>query len=103
MKQVKIQVARGENFTPNSLMYRYAKQTPGVTFEHGRFCTTFLRIDGKTYDYHHWSITAESGVGRLPLFPRFIITGVNVIDLLRCGAIPAIGFHVIGNRAAPLA
>ena len=67
MKQVKIQVARGENFTPNSLMYRYAKQTPGVTFEHGRFCTTFLRIDGKTYDYHHWSITAESGVDTVTL------------------------------------
>ena len=27
MKQIKIQVARGENFTPASLMKRYADQT----------------------------------------------------------------------------
>ena len=61
MNQIQIEVARGENFTPSGLMYRYAQQTPGVTYEHGRFFSTFLRIDGKAYDYHHWSITAENG------------------------------------------
>lgn len=73
MKQIKIQVARGENFTPNSLMKRYADQTPGVTFEHGRFFTTFLRIDGKTYDYHHWGITAENGIEIVTLFLEEVI------------------------------
>lgn len=68
MRQIKIQVALGENFTPNSLMKRYADQTPGVTFEHGRFFTAFLRIDGKTYDYHHWSITAENDVEIVTLY-----------------------------------
>ena len=67
MKQIKIQVARGENFTPASLMKRYADHTPGVTFEHGRFFTTFLRIDGKTYDYHHWCISAENDVETVTL------------------------------------
>lgn len=67
MKEIKIQIARGENFTPNSLMKRYADQTPGVTFEHGRYFSTFLRIDGKTYDYHHWSITAENDVETVTL------------------------------------
>lgn len=73
MKEIKIQVARGENFTPASLMKRYADQTPGVTFEHGRFFTTFLRIDGKTYDYHHWGITAENGVEIVTLFLEEVI------------------------------
>lgn len=73
MKLIKIQVARGENFTPAGLMKRYADQTPGVTLEHGRFFTTFLRIDGKTYDYHHWGITAKDGVEIVTLFLEEVI------------------------------
>ena len=70
MKQIKIQVARGENFTPNSLMKRYADQTPGVTFEHGRYFSTFLcfAIDGKTYDYDHWNLTTENVIEIVTLY-----------------------------------
>lgn len=61
MIQISVTVSRGENFTPASLMYRYAKHTPGVTHYNSHFGATRLIIKGKHYEYHHLSITAENG------------------------------------------
>ena len=67
MKQIKIQVARGENFTPNSLMRRYAKET-GAIFSCTFWGESELLIEGRAYTYHHWGITAENDVEIVTLF-----------------------------------
>ena len=67
MKQIKIQIARGENFTPASLMKRYADKTPGVAFTRGYFGNAQLVIEERIYQYHHWSITAENDVETVTL------------------------------------
>lgn len=61
MKEIKIKVGQGENFTPASLMQRYAKQTPGVVFSRDYWSNAELTIEGRCYHYHHWGITAEKG------------------------------------------
>lgn len=72
MKQIKIQVARGENFTPNSLMRRYAKET-GAIFSSTLWGESELLIEGRAYTYHHWGITAEKGVETVTLFLEEVI------------------------------
>ena len=67
MKQIKIQIARGENFTPASLMKRYADKTPGAVFTRGYFGNAQLVIEERIYQYHHWSITAEYDVETVTL------------------------------------
>lgn len=63
MIQFQIPVTRGENFTPASLMKRYAACTPGVEFCRSYFGNALLQmqISGKAYSYHHWSIAAVNG------------------------------------------
>ena len=61
MIQIKVTVSRGENFTPASLMKRYADQTPSAEFRRSYFGNALLQIGGKVYIYHHWSVTAENG------------------------------------------
>lgn len=61
MKRIQITVKRGENFSPASLMKRYADITPGAEFCRGRWGGALLVIAGTPYTYHHWSITAEDG------------------------------------------
>lgn len=61
MIQIKLTVSRGENFTPASLMYRYAKHTSGVTHYNSHFGNARLIIKGRHYGYHNFSITAENG------------------------------------------
>lgn len=61
MIQISVTVSRGENFTAASLMYRYAKHTPGVTYYNCRLGGARLIIKGRHYDCHHCSITAENG------------------------------------------
>lgn len=66
VKQVQIQIGGGENFTPASLMKRYADQT-GATFTRDRWGRAELVIDGQPYEYHHWSITSVEGVETVTL------------------------------------
>lgn len=68
MTQISVTVSRGENFTPASLMYRYAKHTPGVTHYNSHFGATRLIINGRHYEYHHLSITAENGADVVTLY-----------------------------------
>ena len=72
MKQIQIQVARGENFTPARLMKRYADQT-GATFTNDLWSRAELVIDGRFYQYHHWSITAHGGVEIVTLYLEEVI------------------------------
>lgn len=67
MKQIKIQVARGENFTPASLMKCYADHTVAV-FRRSFWGAAELVIEGRFYQYHHWSITAENGIETVTLY-----------------------------------
>lgn len=59
MKQIQVSVMRGANFSPSSLMYRYAAMTPGVTFFRDRYGASRLRIGDKVYGYHHWTISTD--------------------------------------------
>lgn len=70
MIQIKLTVSRGENFTPASLMKRYADQTPGVIFHRGYWGAALLAIGSRNYEYHHWSITAENGAEVVTLHCR---------------------------------
>ena len=72
MKEIKIQVSRGENFTPASLMKRYADQT-GAEFRRSFWGAAGLVIEGRFYQYHHWGITAENGVEIVTLFLEEVI------------------------------
>ena len=67
MKEIKIQVSRGENFTPASLMKRYADQT-GAEFRRSFWGAAELVIAGRFCQYHHWSITAENDVETVTLY-----------------------------------
>ena len=52
MIQIQVTVSRGENFTPASLMYRYAKHTPGVTHYNSHFesnCYSYRSTNSDTY------------------------------------------------------
>lgn len=68
MIQIPVTVSRGENFTPASLMYRYAKHTPGVTHYNSHFGNARLIIKGRHYEYHHFSITADNGSAVVTLY-----------------------------------
>ena len=72
MNQIKIQVARGENFTPASLMKRYADHT-GAEFRRSFWGAAELVIEGRFYHYHHWSITAENGIETVTLYLEEVI------------------------------
>ena len=67
MKEIKIQVARDENFTPASLMKRYADQT-GTEFRRSFWGAAELVIEGRFYQHHHWGITAENDVETVTLY-----------------------------------
>lgn len=66
MRQIKITVQHGENFTAAGLMKQYADQT-GAEFQRSCCGAAELVIDGKPYQYHHWSITAENGTETVTL------------------------------------
>ena len=66
MKQITVTVQHGENFTAAGLMKRYADQT-GAEFRRSCYGAVELVIDGKPYQYHHWSITAENGTEAVTL------------------------------------
>lgn len=68
MIQIQVTVFRGENFTPSALMKRYADHTPGAEFRRSYFENALLVIGGKSYTYHHWSITAENGAEVVTLY-----------------------------------
>ena len=71
LKEIKITVKSGENFTPNSLMLRYAAMHLGVEFEHQRYFETGLKISGDLYKYDHWKIEpGEDGTETVTLFMR---------------------------------
>lgn len=59
MKQIQITVNPGGNFTPASLMQRYAWQTPGVKFQNSVYGGAELSISGCSYCYHHWQISGD--------------------------------------------
>lgn len=67
MKQITVTVQYGENFTAAGLMKRYADQT-GAEFRRSCYGAAELVIDGKPYQYHHWSITAENGTEAVTLY-----------------------------------
>ena len=69
MKQITVTVQHGENFTAAGLMKRYADQT-GAEFRRSCYGAAGLVIDGKPYQYHHWSITAENGTEAVTLYLR---------------------------------
>lgn len=66
MKQITVTARHGENFTVAGLMKRYADQT-GAEFRRSCYGAAELVIDGKPYQYHHWSITAENGTEAVTL------------------------------------
>lgn len=68
MKEIKIELIPGGNFTPSALMRRYADKTPGVAFTRGYFGNAQLVIEERIYQYHHWGITAENGAEIVTLF-----------------------------------
>lgn len=68
MKEIKIVIDPSENCTTSGLMQRYAKQNPGVAFTRSYFSEPQLIIDGNTYRYHHWGITANNGQCVVSLF-----------------------------------
>jgi hypothetical protein len=68
MIQIKLTVSRGENFTPGSLMKRYADQTPGAIHHYGHFGAHRLALNNRDYEYHHWSVTADNGADVVTLF-----------------------------------
>lgn len=71
LKELKVAVKTGENFTPNSLMIRYAAMHMGVEFEHRQFFETGLKIDGDSYRYDHWKIEpGEDGQEIVTLYMR---------------------------------
>ena len=73
MKEIKITVDPAENFTASSLMYRYAKQTPGVKLRNTYLFETLLEIEGIPYHYHHWSVTTENGYSVVTLYLQPVI------------------------------
>lgn len=68
MKEIKINIDPSENCTPAGLMRRYANDNPGVAFTRSYFHEPQLIIDGNTYRYHHWGITANDGQCVVTLF-----------------------------------
>ena len=60
MKEIKITVRAGENFTPAQLMKRYADQTAGVEFQRSVYGNAKLSIEGSAYYYHRWKISGEA-------------------------------------------
>ena len=73
MKQIRIQTARGENFTPAGLMKRYADQT-GTEFRRSPWGIAQLVIAGQFYKYHHWSITATNDTETVTLYLEEVFT-----------------------------
>jgi hypothetical protein len=67
MKNIKITVRHGENFTAASLMKRYADQTR-AEFRRSLFGAAELIIDGEKYQYDHWSVTSENGADVVTLY-----------------------------------
>ena len=67
MKEITVTVQHGENFTAAGLMKRYADQT-GAEFRRGCYGAAELVIEGKPYQYHHGSITAENGAESVTLY-----------------------------------
>ena len=78
MTQIKLTVSRGENFTPASLMKRYADRTPGVVYYTSYWGNARLALDGIEYQYHHWSITAENGADVVTLYFEEVKTNERV-------------------------
>lgn len=71
LKELRLTVKDGENFTPNSLMVRYAALHSGVEFEHLPYFETGLKIGNDLYKYDHWKIEAgEDGTEAVTLFMR---------------------------------
>ena len=56
MKQIQLTADPAANFTPRSLMYRYAGQHPAVGFRSGPYGEAQLVLGGRAWRYHHWSI-----------------------------------------------
>lgn len=71
LKELKLSVGVFENFTPNSLMLRYAALHPGVVFEHRPYFETGLKIENNEYRYDHWKIEpGEDGQEVVTLYMR---------------------------------
>lgn len=71
LKELKVVVGSGENFTANSLMIRYAALHAGVEFEHLPYFETGLRIGNELYKYDHWKIeTGDDGTETVTLFMK---------------------------------
>ena len=67
MKEIKVSVRHGENFTAASLMKRYADQT-GTEFRRSLWGAAELIIEGEKYQYDHWSVTSENGADVVTLY-----------------------------------
>ena len=70
MTAISLTVSRGENFTPASLMKRYADRTPGVIFHYSYWGSALLAVNQRNYEYPHWGITAENGVEIVTVYLR---------------------------------
>lgn len=71
LKELKVVVGSGENFTPNSLMVRYAALHSEAEFEHLRYFETGLRIGNDLYKYDHWKIEpGENGTESVTLYMK---------------------------------
>lgn len=71
MIELKLTVKAGENFTPNSLMLRYAALHAGVELEHLQYFETGLKIGNDLYKYDHWRIEpGDEGTETVTLYMR---------------------------------
>ena len=71
LKELKLTVKTGENFTPSSLMVRYAALHAGVEFKRLPDFESALRICGDLYKYDHWNVVpGEDGLETVTLFMR---------------------------------
>lgn len=67
MKQIIVTVQRGENLTAAGLMKRYSNQI-GTEFRRSCYGAAEIVIDGKPYQYHHWSITVQNDAETVILY-----------------------------------
>ena len=55
MKTVRLLRPRDENWTPASLLLRYAKEHANAGYKYGMYGKIYLRLEDKFYEYHHFN------------------------------------------------
>ena len=58
-KIIEVYTLKATAWCANDIMYLYAKNTPGVSFERNKYMQGRLTIEGKKYKCQSWSITPD--------------------------------------------